>query len=140
MTDRGTRQAGKRRDSFHERYARGRLDVHLQVELEVIGAAFGANGYTTLAQAHELFDVLKGGPGTRILDVGSGRGWPGLYLSEESGVEAILTDVPEPAVRAALRNVDSRGLTGRCAVVRATGTELPFRSSTFDTVVHTDVL
>ena len=54
---------------------------------------YGANGYTTAAQANLLAQRLDLGPGKRLLDVGSGRGWPGLYLAASTGCTVVLTDL-----------------------------------------------
>jgi hypothetical protein len=66
-----------------EREARALLDqryraapVHLQHEIErrVIGGDWGANGYTTMAQADALAAGLGLTSGDRLLDLGTGRG------------------------------------------------------------------
>lgn len=48
-------------------------EVAARMERLVIGADFGADGYTTAEQAEELARRL----GLRLLDVGSGKGGPG---------------------------------------------------------------
>src|SRR5205807_6531345 len=68
-------------EQFAERYRVGQTDDTRAVERIVIGGDWGANGYTTMAQADRLAEVLDLRPGKVLLDVGSGRGWPGLYLS-----------------------------------------------------------
>ena len=127
-------------ERFHDRYSRPTSEAALIVEREVIGANVGANGYTTLAQAEALIGELRLGPGVRLLDVGAGRGWPGLYLARESGCDVVLADVPAPGLAAAVRRADGWGLTERTLFVRAAGQQLPFAPDTFDAVVHTDTL
>jgi hypothetical protein len=68
-------------EHFEERYAVPDSAVTAEIERRVIGAVWGANGYTTLDQADELARRLALGPGRRVLDVGTGRGWPGLYFA-----------------------------------------------------------
>src|SRR5207237_725134 len=82
-----------------DRYAVRRTDALLKAELAVIGGDWGANAYTTRAQADRLVDALALRPGDRLLDLGAGRGWPGLYLAHESGCDVVLTDVPLAALR-----------------------------------------
>jgi hypothetical protein len=64
-----------------------------EVERRALGSDFGADGYTTRAEADELGRMLGLGPGHRLLDVGAGYGWPGLYLARETRCTVILTDL-----------------------------------------------
>lgn len=133
----------KRQDTekrFRERYAAKATDAELIIEREVIGANVGANGYTTVAQADLLAERLELRPGMLLLDVGCGRGWPGLYLAENTGCGVVLSDVPVAALRTALKRADKRSLSGGTFVVRASGTHLPFRAAAFDAITHTDAL
>ena len=125
---------------FHDRYSQPVTDAALAVEREVIGANVGANGYTTVKQADELLGALQLRPGTRLLDVGAGRGWPGIHLAQKSGCDVVLADIPVPALAAALKRADSAGMSGRAWPVRATAQHSPFRGRSFDAVVHTDTL
>jgi Cyclopropane fatty acid synthase and related methyltransferases len=115
-------------------------DVADRVERLVIGADYGADGYTTLAQADELARRLDLRSGVRLLEVGSGRGWPGLYLAKTSGCHVVLTDLPPAGLRIAAARATAEGLTGRYAVAAADGAHLPFAAKSFDAVVHADVL
>ncbi len=125
---------------FRDRYSQPTSKAALLVEKEVIGANVGANGYTTLAQAGALAQELRLGPASRLLDIGAGRGWPGLYLTRTIGCRVVLADVPEPGLRSALKRADRQHLTDRASIVLASGTYLPFRPRTFDAIVHTDTL
>ena len=125
---------------IHERYSQPVTDAALAVELEVIGANVGANGYTTVKQADELLGALQLRPGTRLLDVGAGRGWPGIYLAEKSGCDVVLADIPAPALAAALKRADRAAMSGHAWPVRANAQHSPFRGRSFDAVVHTDTL
>jgi hypothetical protein len=66
---------------FKERYGNRPSRTARQVEQRVIGGDWGANGYTTMAQADTLASGLGLSAGDRLLDLGTGRGWPGLYLA-----------------------------------------------------------
>ncbi len=112
----------------------------MAMEREVFGANEGIRGYTTVAQADALATRLALGPGMRLLDVGAGRGWPGLYLARTTGCQVILSDLPLPALREGRRRAHRRRLQKRSSFLAASGTHLPFRTAAFDAIVHTDVL
>ena len=111
-----------------------------QMERTVIGGDWGANGYTTLDQADRLGRAAKLGPSSVVLDLGSGRGWPGLYLAANTGARVVVTDVPEEALRLAIDRAGVEKLRSRAAAARCSARSLPFASSSFDAIVHADVL
>ena len=102
---------------FAERYRVPPAEVSRRVELAIIGADWGANGYTTTAQADLLGRELGLRPGTRLLDLGAGRGWPGLYLAATTGCQLVLSDVPIEALQAAAARARSERLSGRATPV-----------------------
>ena len=128
------------RNHFDERYRVKGNAAAAAVEQAVIGAVWGANGYTTRDQADELAAHLRLGPGDRLLDIGTGRGWPALYLAQTTGCSVVGTDLPMAALRSASRRAQREHVDDRAAVVVASGATLPFRTRQFDAVVHTDVL
>lgn len=109
-----------------------------RVERRVIGSDYGATSYTTRDQADLLARHLGLGTGMEVLDVGSGAGWPGIYLAATTGARVVLTDIPLEGLDAASRRLRNDGVDG--AVVAATATVLPFRDCAFDGVTSSDVL
>jgi 2-polyprenyl-3-methyl-5-hydroxy-6-metoxy-1,4-benzoquinol methylase len=127
------------RAEFAQRYSVGGAPVLADIERRVIGDVWGANGFTTRAQADVLADRLNLHVGDRLLDIGTGRGWPGLYLAKQSGCEVVLTDLPleglfSAARRAAEERVRSLG------ILVSSASRLPFAAGSFDGIVHSDVL
>jgi 2-polyprenyl-3-methyl-5-hydroxy-6-metoxy-1,4-benzoquinol methylase len=127
-------------DRFEQRYGAPVSGAMEAIQREVFGANVGVNGYTTIAQADALAERLELRPGMRLLDVGAGRGWPGLYLAQKTACEVVVTDVPVAGIRSAHTRARERGLLRRASCIVASGTHLPFRSRSFDAAVHTDVL
>ncbi len=111
-----------------------------RMEQQVLGSDYGATSYTPRAQADELADLLELGPEHILLDIGTGSGWPGLYLTLRTGCRAVLTDVPAEGLRVAHRRAVADRIDSRCTFVVSSADRLPFENGTFDAVTHTDVL
>jgi hypothetical protein len=79
---------------FDQRYGAALPPIACQIEQRVIGGDWGANGYTTMDQADTLAHELHLSATDRLLDLGTGRGWPGLYLATRTGCQVVLTDLP----------------------------------------------
>ena len=131
---------GDRLESFVSFYDRQRPEADLRIEMEVHGAHTGVVGFTTVQQADTLAERLALRPEMRLLDVGAGRGWPGLYIAKRTGCEVVLSDLPFSALQMAMDRACREELEARCAVVMASGIALPFRPKVFDAIVHTDTL
>jgi len=128
------------RERFEQTYLRSRSPAMLSIERSVCGCDYGATSWTTRAEADEIRALLELRPGLRLLDVGAGSGWPGLYLAETSGCEVALVDLPLAGLRiAAARSIKDR-TAGACWFAVADAAVLPFRDNSFDAVSHSDVL
>ena len=125
-------------DRFRERYAQSPGEVARRVERAVLGHAVGLNGFTTVAQAATLCDVLPVTAGGRLLEVGCGHGWPGFHVAQRHACNLVGSDIPLDALRDARSNVNVRRLGARAVFVAADGRALPFRSAVFDAIVHAD--
>jgi protein-L-isoaspartate O-methyltransferase len=113
--------------------------VTIELERAVLGSDYGANGYTAVGQAEMLIRALSLRAGERLLDIGAGCGWPGLYIAAKTGCGVVATDLPMNGVRRARERIRSDGMTSSSAVV-STARHLPFRADSFDAIVHTDAL
>jgi 2-polyprenyl-3-methyl-5-hydroxy-6-metoxy-1,4-benzoquinol methylase len=137
---RGSKDEREAAEWFREHYGRGPTDAARMLERGVIGEDFGASGYTTAAQADLLVERLGLHEGDRLLDLGSGQGWPGLDLAKVTGSSVVLTDLPEEGLRTAMRRALLEGIADRSGAVVASARRLPLASDSFDAIVHTDVL
>jgi cyclopropane fatty-acyl-phospholipid synthase-like methyltransferase len=135
-----TRAETENIERFTDRYRLCCSPVRLAIESEALDADYGSTGYTTRAQADELATHLRLRPGDRLADIGSGSGWPGLYLAQQTGCHVIGTDLPLDGLQGAQARSIADGLAGRASYAMATGRNQPFRPGAFDAVVHTDVL
>jgi len=137
MTNRDEREA---RAHFSERYGVPSTATLVDIERRVLGEAWGVNGYTTVGQADAIGRALRLDEGTRLLDVGTGRGYPSLYLAAKTGCSVVGTDLPLEALAAATRRATLEDVAARAAFVNAGGAAQPFRDGALDAVVLTDVL
>lgn len=112
----------------------------LDIERAVCGSDYGGTSWTTRVEADDIGTRLCLAPGKRLLDLGAGSGWPGLYLARRSGCEVTLTDLPVDGLQAAKRRAARDGMTAACGLVAADGASLPFANRTFDAIEHADVL
>jgi len=123
---------------FNERYRLVGEPAMRRAEIRAIGSDYGATSFTTRAQADRLAGLLELGPGKFLLDVGSGAGWPGIYLARSTGCRVVLTDLPLEGLQTASRRMQSEGVAG--SVVAASGDSLPLRDEVFDAATSSDVL
>ncbi len=115
-------------------------EIMLGIERTVCGCDYGCTSWTTRDETRDIVDKLGLAPGVRLLDIGSGAGWPALYLAQESGCHAVLTDLPPQGLEVAKKRAEADGLGDRCEIVRADGANLPFDDASFDAIYHSDVL
>ncbi len=108
-----------------------------RAEERVIGADYGATSYTTRRQADRVAALLELGPGRRLIDLGCGTGWPGIYLAATTGCSVTLADVPVEGLRVAAARLERDGIEG--AVLAASADALPLRDGTFDAATSSDV-
>jgi cyclopropane fatty-acyl-phospholipid synthase-like methyltransferase len=121
-------------------YERSQIPAMRELERDVLGCDYGGTSWTTLSQAHDIANSLALAPGLRLLEVGSGSGWPGLFLVSETGCDATLLDIPFNALKLAADRAVQDELTDRVNVIAASGTALPFEDSSFERLSHSDVL
>lgn len=127
-------------ERFAEIYQRSQLPVMRMVERSVCGCDYGGTSWTTRDEADGIAALLGLRSGVRLLDVGSGSGWPALYWAEKSGCNAVLTDLPFDGLRIAARRANDDGLRDSCSFALASAADLPFPEGNFDAISHSDVL
>ncbi len=124
---------------FSEEYSKAQSDAARRVERAVLGHEVGLEGYTTVDQARDLCARIDVRPGTRVLDVGAGRGWPGAFLARCMGCRLVFLDLPAGVLREAMERFGSGDTEAGAAAVAADGRTMPFRAGVFGAVVHADV-
>jgi ubiquinone/menaquinone biosynthesis C-methylase UbiE len=127
-------------ERFSNKYKLVQTELLKKIERSNCGCDYGATSFTTLGQVKILGEMLALEAGKRLLEVGAGSGWPGLYLAQESGCDVTLTDLPIEGLRVAKERAVLDQLSGVSEMVVASGTALPFPAGSFDAISHADVL
>jgi SAM-dependent methyltransferase len=125
---------------LNELYVRAQSPVMLAIERSVCGCDYGAYSWTTRAEAQQIAALLALRPGLRLLDVGAGSGWPGLYMAELSGCDLALVDLPLAGLRIAAERARKNRISGMRWAVVADAAMLPFPDGSFDALSHGDLL
>jgi ubiquinone/menaquinone biosynthesis C-methylase UbiE len=125
---------------FAREYTLCQAQAMLEIERDVCGCDFGNTGWATKEAAEQIGTLLELAPGKRLLDLGAGAGWPGLYLASRSGCNVVLADIPLEGMRTAAERAAADGLGGTAWAVASDGTALPFADASFDAIEHSDVL
>ena len=126
--------------AFADSYDLSLLPAMRRVEEAVLGCDYGGTSWTTRQQAIQMIESLDVGREQHLLDIGSGSGWPALFVADQSGCGATLVDIPLNALGQARDRAEQDGLSNRVSTVAASGAALPFGDATFDVITHSDVL
>lgn len=127
------------RERFEAYYTKDRTQIKRLIQIAALGTDLGLNGYTTVEEAETLVASLGLKPDSCLLDIGAGRGWPGSHIAKKSSCKLVSTDIPWEALTGARDEIEESDFEGCRQVVNADGRALPFRSESFDGIVHADV-
>ncbi len=126
--------------NFARDYEIAQAPLMREIERCVRGSDYGGTSWTTRKQAEQAAARLGLVRGLHLLELGAGSGWPALFLATLSGCDVVLTDLPLSGLRIARERAARDSLDGRCSVLAADGTALPFADHSFDRIHHADVL
>jgi len=127
-------------EDFDAQYRRHQSPVLRSIERKACGCDYGGTSWTTRSEADRICELLNLRSGRRLLEIGAGSGWPGLYLARRIGCDLTLVDLPLEGLRIAARRATSDGIAGRCWIAAASGAALPFEDHAVDAISHSDVL
>jgi len=125
---------------FAGSYDLSRLPQIKKLEQAALGCDYGGTSWTTRQQVDQILECLQLETTSRLLDIGSGAGWPGLLLGQLSGCDLTLLDIPLNALTQAAERALKDGMAEKVNIISGSGTSLPFQDASFDRISHSDVL
>jgi len=128
------------RERLESIYLRSQSPVMMAIERSVCGCDYGGNSWTTRVEAQQMTALLGLHPGMRLLDLGAGSGWPGLYMAKTSGCDVVLIDLPVAGIRIAVERAGKDGIPGDVWAAVADAAALPLPDDNFDAISHSDLL
>jgi len=111
----------------------------------VFGRNFSQHGFSDMAQIAEMLARLDLEPGERVLELGCGNGAMAEYIAQETGAQVTGIDyIPEAIAqaqeRAARAPEQLSFYLGDIGHLVDAGSQLPFRSHSFDALIAVDTL
>ena len=122
-------------------YADFGSDAERAVRVETYGEDLGQSSWLTAREWLEFADLLAIGPGSEVLEVGSGSGGPAVYLAAKRGCRVTGVDINEHGVRNAAALAQARGVADRVRFEAVDASRpLPFGDRSFDAVISNDAM
>ncbi|MFQ5983753.1 MAG: SAM-dependent methyltransferase, partial [Woeseiaceae bacterium] len=126
------------RCDFAGHYELSQMPAVRELERNVLGCDYGGTSWTTRSQVDHIVESLELAPGTHLLEIGAGSGWPGLFLGRTTGCDVTLLDIPLNALKQAAKRAGAENMIEQIRLVAASGTALPFGGASFDRISHSD--
>lgn len=149
MEDKGNptpQQIGAQRTSLRNAlYARqAGSQTHRAIFREVYGAEYPEEvlplSYITRTLLKNIAQAVNVGSGHTVIDLGCGRGGPGLWVARETGASLVGIDLSPVAVEHALRRAKEFGVEDRVRFETGDLMALQFAPMAFDAAMSVDVL
>jgi SAM-dependent methyltransferase len=94
--------------------------------------------FVTLTDLRRIAAELGVGPGKTMLDLGCGRGGPGLWVARETGASLVGVDFSQSAVEAARQRAEEFGLGERSRFVVCDAAAIDLADATLDGAISID--
>lgn len=103
-------------------------------------AELGTYSFTTRTELARIVEEVRVGPGELLVDVGSGRGGPGLWVAARTGADHLAVDITEQGLREVTRRAAALGLAERSRTSVGAFEDLPLADGAADAVMSVDAL
>jgi SAM-dependent methyltransferase len=125
---------------WDEFYAESNPEIQQQIFQSVCGCEYHGSSWMSATEAEELSVLMKLAPGSKLLDIGSGTGWPALFQARSTGAQVTLTDISIEGLKSAEIKASDSGIGNSCQAILSGADKLPFARGHFDAIGHADVL
>ncbi|MFW9829198.1 MAG: class I SAM-dependent methyltransferase [Candidatus Thorarchaeota archaeon] len=129
---------------FEKAYQKDRSESYRNIFREVYKEDYpedaNPDSFITLTDLRTIAKKLNVGPGNTFIDLGCGRGGPGLWIARETGANYIGIDLTESAINEAKNRSLNYDIKGSCDFQVGNIYSLNFLNNNFDGAISIDVI
>ena len=129
---------------FTQEFDQAESAVMARIWADVLGDEYPAelapDSYTTRSELQVIAAALAVGSGDVLVEIGCGRGGPGLWVTATTGTRYVGVDIATSALDAAARRAESLGLSTRVRTIEGSFDSLPLDDGEADAVMSIDSL
>ena len=129
---------------FEQMYRKTKSESFRDIFREVYGSEYpeeaNPDGFVSNTDLQNIVDHLNVGPGDRIIDLGCGRGGPGLWISQKTGVAYLGIDLSENAVKQANERAKAFGIRDNVKFESGDISSLNYPDNSFNGAISIDAL
>lgn len=129
---------------FTEEFSQPESQVQAEVWAAVLGDEYPAEvapySYTSRSELRRIADEVRTGPGDLLVDVGSGRGGPGLWVAATTGADYCAVDISPTGLDQVRERAARLGLDRRSRTAVGRFEELPLADGEAAAVMSIDAL
>ena len=130
--------------AFTETFAEPESAVQARIWAEVLGDEYPAEvepySYTTRTELARIAAEVHLGPRQLLVDVGSGRGGPGLWVAAKTGAIYLAVDISPTGLAQVERRAAAVGLDARASTREGSFESLPLADGEADAIMSIDAL
>ena len=131
-------------DVFTREFEQPESAVQARIWADVLGDEYPAElapySYTTRSELRLMAGALAVGSGDVLVDIGCGRGGPGLWIAAMTGSRYVGVDIAVSALVAVTRRAEQLGLSSQVRTVAASFDALPLDDGEAGAVMSIDAL
>ena len=133
-----------RKALFEQLFKKERSESYRDIFREVYGDDYpeelNPDSFVTMTDLRTIAKNLKIGPGKSFIDLGCGRGGPGLWITRETGANYIGIDLSENAIKQAQHRSADFKIKGTSKFQVGNMYSLNFPENSFDGAISIDVI